>query len=746
MHRILPFILVVFLAIYTSSVAYAQRTQGICGFPLLSDSLAEAGWKNTLARFPGISEAVTAWNIEKGTEPLRLGVQELFWTFNFERSNFDTVRAELIASGSSSHVWVALSEMSNGRIRVSDVSAIIQVLEQKTPRASKDSTKGILSLVRQYFGNPPNINSQFVKGAGDGRTHVLIYDIKDGAKPGGLFVKGYFHRVDVDPTSTSSLYSNRRDLLYIDSYPGIMGFDGKRDIDNSMDVLSHEFQHLVHWNYDPSEIKFFNEGLSEYAQLVTGYGLRDPSRYYRNTNVALLDWSDNLADYERAGLWTYYTSVQFGDQFIRALTQNPKSGLAGFDAAAAQSGLSITVERVAEDFFIANAINDRSIHPAYGYPGTPMGSTVGWYRDYLGANGSGSRTNLQPFGVDYLRFRLVDSIRVSFLSSSEDLRIKALQKTDQGMRVLDVRSPGIHTATFRGSLVSEFVLVVYSGKTSGPMSYSVSSFGTGRKSGVFEYAHDDGKTFTNPNTMLRNNDTVFVVFPGIRGARVDSVRMWFETQGDASLMIRDANPTYDISLQPMSGLGQRPRFSGNPVSFAVTDTSRLGTGVDLRQYDIGGYPDFVVQVIYGPGAPHPLLRRDIMQSSVMSYLSLNDQASMGRVMFRSTGDFYLRAYLSPSDIVERDPLLLPERFALYQNYPNPFNQRTSILYEILDESAVRLAVYDLLGREVALLVDEVQLPYVYEVTFNPDGLSSGIYLYRLNAGSFTSTKKMVYLK
>jgi len=728
------------------ATSIAQEVHGICGFPLMNDSLAEAGWKNTLTRYPGIAEAVALWRLRKGEEALRVGSQELFWTYNFERSNFDTVRAELIASGFSSHIWVALSELSNGRIRVADAGAILQLLDQKSPPSSRDSTKGILSLVRQFFGNPPNVNAQFVKGGGDGRTHFLIYDIKDGAKPGGVYVKGYFHRVDVDPTSTSTLYSNRRDLLYIDSYPGIMGFDGRRDIMNSVDVLAHEFQHLVHWNYDPSEIKFFNEGLSEYAQVISGYGLRNPSGYYKNTNVALLDWNDNISDYERAGLWTYYLSIQFGDQFIRALTQHPKSGIEGFDAAAVQSGLSQRFHRVVENFFIANAVNDKRINPAYGYSDMTTGGYVGWYRDYLGAAGSGNRSNLQPLGVDYIRFRLADSINVSFLSSSGDLKIKALQKTDQGMVVHDVGSPGSYVGLFTGSSVSELMLVMYSAKTAGSMSYSFASAGKGRAKGIFEYAHDDGKTLFPSNTMLRNNDTVFVVFPGIRGARIDSIRIWFETRGNVTLMIRDANSTYEFLLQPMGGLGQKQRIPGSPIAVTVVDTSWFGTSVDVRSHNVSAHPDFVVQVIYGSGAPNPLLRRDIGQINVRSYLSLSDLAGSGRVMYMSTGDFYLRAYLTPSDSVERDPLNIPDRFVLYQNFPNPFNQSTSIMYEVLEETPVTLTVYDLLGREIAVLVNTTQLPYVYEATFRPEGLSSGIYLYRLTAGNYTSTKKMLYLK
>jgi len=88
----------------------------------------------------------------------------------------------------------------------------------------------------------------------------------------------------------------------------------------------------------------------------------------------------------------------------------------------------------------------------------------------------------------------------------------------------------------------------------------------------------------------------------------------------------------------------------------------------------------------------------------------------------------------------------PYTFNLSQNYPNPFNPGTMIEYTIASNEKVELKVYDLLGREIAALVNEVQVPGSYQVHFNARNLSSGIYFYRLNAGSFTDVKRMIFLK
>ncbi|MFA7420028.1 MAG: T9SS type A sorting domain-containing protein [Melioribacteraceae bacterium] len=94
---------------------------------------------------------------------------------------------------------------------------------------------------------------------------------------------------------------------------------------------------------------------------------------------------------------------------------------------------------------------------------------------------------------------------------------------------------------------------------------------------------------------------------------------------------------------------------------------------------------------------------------------------------------------------------IPVSFSLSQNYPNPFNPETTISYKVQAASKVSLKVYDLLGREVATLVDQYKQPGSYTVAFNVKtrhgvSLQSGVYFYRLQAGSFSETKKMILLK
>ncbi|MHB1687480.1 MAG: T9SS type A sorting domain-containing protein [Ignavibacteriaceae bacterium] len=89
---------------------------------------------------------------------------------------------------------------------------------------------------------------------------------------------------------------------------------------------------------------------------------------------------------------------------------------------------------------------------------------------------------------------------------------------------------------------------------------------------------------------------------------------------------------------------------------------------------------------------------------------------------------------------------IPATFSLFQNHPNPFNPSTVIKYDISKESFVTLKVYDILGREVVSLINEEKQSGKYQVTFNANNLSSGIYFYRIKAGEFIQTERLILLR
>ena len=89
---------------------------------------------------------------------------------------------------------------------------------------------------------------------------------------------------------------------------------------------------------------------------------------------------------------------------------------------------------------------------------------------------------------------------------------------------------------------------------------------------------------------------------------------------------------------------------------------------------------------------------------------------------------------------------IPSRFEVYQNYPNPFNPSTKISFDLPVDSKVNVIVFDLSGKEIVTLINDVKTAGYYTLDFNASNLSSGIYFYRIIAGNFTATKKMTLIK
>ncbi|MBU1706964.1 T9SS type A sorting domain-containing protein, partial [bacterium] len=103
-------------------------------------------------------------------------------------------------------------------------------------------------------------------------------------------------------------------------------------------------------------------------------------------------------------------------------------------------------------------------------------------------------------------------------------------------------------------------------------------------------------------------------------------------------------------------------------------------------------------------------------------------------------------FTSVASGISSDVVLLPTEFALHQNYPNPFNPTTTIRYDVKQTGLVSVKVFDILGREVAVLVSGTVSAGFHKVTWDAQGLPSGLYLCRMEAPGFEHTMKLVLLK
>jgi hypothetical protein len=173
----------------------------------------------------------------------------------------------------------------------------------------------------------------------------------------------------------------------------------------------------------------------------------------------------------------------------------------------------------------------------------------------------------------------------------------------------------------------------------------------------------------------------------------------------------------------------------------ASETNNYGFEVEKSQNDTSGFQTVPNSFVPGHGTT--------LQSESYSFVDIS----------AGTGIWYYRLKQIDLDgtVHSTDPVRVelltgvhdqsvPTTSKLDQNYPNPFNPTSDIGYQISDIRNVRLAIYDLLGREVAVLVNERQSPGSYSVRFNANGLASGVYLYTLTAGDFVSTRRLVLCK
>jgi hypothetical protein len=149
-------------------------------------------------------------------------------------------------------------------------------------------------------------------------------------------------------------------------------------------------------------------------------------------------------------------------------------------------------------------------------------------------------------------------------------------------------------------------------------------------------------------------------------------------------------------------------------------------------FSIGAHSRKDVHLVFLPTAAVP-------EAGTLDFSVLNPGSA--RLTIRLTGSGVDR----PLEV--KNPAgIFPEVFALYQNYPNPFNPVTTIRYAVPVGGVVSLKVYDILGTEVATLVEGMQVPGYKSVSWNASSTSSGIYFCRLTAGNFSAVEKLLLIK
>jgi len=211
---------------------------------------------------------------------------------------------------------------------------------------------------------------------------------------------------------------------------------------------------------------------------------------------------------------------------------------------------------------------------------------------------------------------------------------------------------------------------------------------------------------------------------------------WEDTRNDGGgIFAQNINPTGELGniAVPVELTSFMGVSNGNDVTLnwqTATEINNRGFEIERQQNGIWQTLGF----IEGNGTT----------TSPHSYSYSDKNLNAGTYSYRlkqidNNGTF---KYLNLSESFD----IQPEDYSLSQNYPNPFNPSTMIKYSIPEKSHITIKIYNVLGSEVAVLVNEEKPAGSYEVNFNAADLSSGVYYYTISAGKYNETRKMILLK
>ncbi len=262
-------------------------------------------------------------------------------------------------------------------------------LDQEDIEASaREFEEHIYPTNRWYFGSEwsPGVDS-------DVHIHILNANLPS--------VGGYYSSNDEYPNMVNP-FSNEKEIMYINAThipPG-------NDVYNS--ILAHEFQHMIHWNVDPNEDTWVNEGSAQTAERLNGYELW-PFSFLAEPDTQLTAWADEIEEagvyYDASFLFMYYFTQRFGAELVRELSATETDGMAGFDDVLAANGFDITSDDVFQDWLIANYLNDPSLADGrYLYEGIDLYDTVAVDHSHRHYPDSRSST-VHQYAADYIELR-----------------------------------------------------------------------------------------------------------------------------------------------------------------------------------------------------------------------------------------------------------------------------------------------------------------------------------------------------
>jgi hypothetical protein len=245
------------------------------------------------------------------------------------------------------------------------------------------------------------------------------------------------------------------------------------------------------------------------------------------------------------------------------------------------------------------------------------------------------------------------------------------------------------------------------------------------------------KNFVGQNFNFLTYDSIKITFrPSIRANFNDTIRVYHHITGKTNPLKIAISATSNSAPFLYKSIPAQTAYVGQLYTFQIPDSTFLDIDVgDTLTYQATGMPSWLTfnpQTHTFQGTPTTKIKY-ILGVNVMDILQASAATS------------FTIFVVNPTTNID-DISTLPTKYGLSQNYPNPFNPSTIIEYQVPTFSRVHLKVYDVLGREVALLVNEAKNAGQYSVEWNAPGMPSGIYFYRLTTENFSQIKKMLLIK
>ena len=695
------------------------------------------------------------------------GDERTFFVYNFNNENFTPKEFRLIRKGELTQIWFEIAEIENGHLNNAVADSMFKYLEEKSNQFSFNPNKGIIELSNEYLGDPPNYD-------GDGLVDFLITDIQDEWSPetGGGFTAGFFYGVDQfeDPGAGGNFRSNERDVLYIDSYPGIFNGD-QADALRPLGTLSHEYQHLIHYNYNSgstSEITFINEAQSNFASLLSGYFPHSSyGGYLADTNVPLFQWSSGnevLLDYGRAASFASYMWDQLGFENSGALTQNSLSGRAGITDTFSDLEASFTFEEFLVNWSLANLINNKNVNVEYGYE-HPFLTNLKAATRFNQPTIDNQTIRVENGGTQYIAFQQVKNLEISISSANTatgEIRIVTNQAGTFNVQELN---SGSTFSTIAEESYDQVYIVLVNTSTSGndPLEFTVSANGEQTYTLSTVTTYDESIKFYWPVPYENDSGVGRLGFSNRYtidfDALIHSLELYIVSgQGaDGEQIGVKGNGTLRIAAYTDEN-GQ----PGEVIADDSLDFAQIGSGwqtFNITDWDLVVEQGTSIHIAYELIVP--TLDRDV--NSIP--LRLDDGTGLQGVTHIVTGQNEFADMFTDTDtngqhgvwnrLVLADAVITnteepgfsqPTEFKLSQNYPNPFNPTTNIDFALPTGTNVDLKIYNALGQEVATLVSSTLPAGSHSITWDAQNMASGLYIYRLTAGEETLTRKMILMK